>query len=80
MEIRLPMVLLLSVIVTSPVAGYERLIHNYTENVPGMHGIVKKMRAVLDEEEFGHNRMMIGEIYPDNVSVARINHDSLDSR
>ena len=36
------------------------LQHIYTQNVPGIHGIVRQMRAVLDEYD---ERMMVGEIY-----------------
>ncbi|EGD77738.1 alpha amylase [Salpingoeca rosetta] len=45
--------------------GYEKLIHIYTENQPGLHDIVRGMRKVV--QEFGDDKALIGEIYPDNV-------------
>lgn len=36
------------------------LQHIYTQNVPGIHDIVRQMRSVLDEYD---ERMMVGEIY-----------------
>ena len=49
-----------------PVAhGYEKLIHIYTENQPGLHKIVRGMQEVL--QEFGNDKVLIGEIYADNV-------------
>nr|BBH86282.1 alpha-amylase [Thermosporothrix sp. COM3] len=40
--------------------SFTRLIPRYTEDQPGIHALVQKMRSVLDE--FG-DRVMIGEIY-----------------
>jgi glycosidase/MFS family permease len=49
-----------------PIAdGYEKLKHIYTENQAGLKGILLEMRSVL--MEFGKDRMMIGEVYADNV-------------
>ncbi len=39
---------------------HESLSHIYTQNVPGIHDIVRQMRAVLDAYD---ERMMVGEIY-----------------
>ncbi len=39
---------------------FGSLQHIYTQNVPGIHDIVRQMRAVLDEYD---ERMMVGEIY-----------------
>jgi alpha-glucosidase len=36
------------------------LDHIYTANMPGIHGLIRQMRAVLDEYD---DRMMVGEIY-----------------
>ena len=44
---------------------YSVLLHNYTENQEGLHDIVKGMQKVL--QEYGKDRMMIGEIYPDKM-------------
>ena len=48
-------------------AGYEKLIHTRTENQPGMHGIVQGMQSVL--QEFGKDRMIVGEVYADQVTT-----------
>jgi glycosidase len=39
---------------------FDRLQHIYTADVDGIHDIVRRMRAVLDEYD---ERMMVGEIY-----------------
>ena len=39
---------------------YQQLQHNYTQNLPGVHDLIRSMRAVLDEYD---ERMMVGEIY-----------------
>ncbi len=39
---------------------YARYLPIYTQNLPGVHDIIKQMRAVLDEYD---DRMMVGEIY-----------------
>ncbi len=39
---------------------FGSLQHIYTQNVPGIHDIVRQMRGVLDEYD---ERMMVGEIY-----------------
>jgi len=36
------------------------LDHIYTNNIPGIHGLIRQMRAVLDEYD---DSMMVGEIY-----------------
>eukprot|EP00049_Salpingoeca_infusionum_P014978 m.287042 g.287042 ORF g.287042 m.287042 type:complete len:660 (+) comp15787_c0_seq1:3243-5222(+) len=49
-----------------PVAdGYGKLLHIYTENVDGLHDIVRGMRRVL--QEYGEDKVLIGEIYADKV-------------
>jgi alpha-glucosidase len=40
--------------------SYQSLNHIYTQNLPGVHDIIRHMRAVLDEYD---ERMMVGEIY-----------------
>eukprot|EP01147_Barroeca_monosierra_P000050 gene50-3446_t len=53
-----------------PVAdGYGKLLHIYTENQPGLHQIVRDMQKVL--QEFGTDKVLIGEIYADNVVTER---------
>ncbi len=42
------------------VEPYQSLDHIYTQNLPEVHGLIRKMRAVLDEYD---ERMMVGEIY-----------------
>ena len=50
------------------VVPHERLRHVCTQNVPGIHDIVRAMRAVVDEFD---ERVMIGEIYaPNDVLMA----------
>ena len=44
----------------SHMATYEQLLPVYSTDQPEVHGIVQKMRSVLDEYK---DRMMIGEIY-----------------
>src|SRR5690606_35955475 len=39
---------------------HQRLEHIYTQDVPGVHDIVRQMRALLDEYD---DRVLIGEIY-----------------
>ncbi len=42
------------------VEPFGSLQHIYTQNTPGIHDLVRQMRAVLDEYD---ERMMVGEIY-----------------
>ncbi len=42
------------------VESHGRLRHIHTQSVPGIHDIIRQMRAVLDEYD---ERMMVGEIY-----------------
>jgi alpha-glucosidase len=43
---------------------YSKLQHIYTQNLPGVHDLIRSMRGVLDEYD---ERMMVGEIYlPDD--------------
>ncbi|MBK8984742.1 MAG: DUF3459 domain-containing protein [Chloroflexi bacterium] len=42
------------------VEPYASLQHIYTQSVPGVHDIIRQMRALLDEYD---ERMMVGEIY-----------------
>lgn len=46
---------------TAPIPGsYGRLNHIYTKNLPGVHGLIKQMRRLMDGYD---DRVMIGEIY-----------------
>jgi alpha-glucosidase len=45
---------------------FASLQHIYTQNMPAVHGLIKQMRAVLDEYD---ERMMVGEIYLPNASL-----------
>lgn len=54
---------------------FSSLLHIYTQNLPGVHDIIRQMRAVLDE--YGE-RMMVGEIYLPNEALMTYygrNHD-----
>ncbi len=42
------------------VEAHASLSHIYTQGVPGIHDLIRQMRAVLDEYD---ERMMVGEIY-----------------
>jgi alpha-glucosidase len=39
---------------------FAQFLPIHTQNLPGVHGLIKQMRAVLDEYD---DRMMVGEIY-----------------
>jgi len=57
------------------VRPFGRLQHIYTANLPGVHDIIRQMRAVLDEYT---ERMMVGEIYLPNKELVKYygpNHD-----
>lgn len=57
------------------VTPYRRLLHLYTGNQPGVHDLIRRMRAVLDAYD---ERMMVGEIYLPNeelVNYYGANHD-----
>ncbi len=45
---------------------HDSLLHIYTQDVAGIHDIVRQMRAVLDEYD---ERMMVGEIYLPNEKL-----------
>ncbi len=47
---------------------FGRLKHIYTQNLPGVHKLIKAMRAVLDEYD---DRMMVGEIYLPNEELVK---------
>jgi alpha-glucosidase len=42
--------------------------HIYTQNLPGVHNLIKEMRKVLEEY---HERMMVGEIYLPNEELMK---------
>ena len=46
-------------------AGYSKVLHTKTENIDGLHGLLQGMQKVL--KEFGDDRMMVGEVYQDNI-------------
>jgi len=50
------------------VRPFGRLQHIYTANLPGVHDIIRQMRAVLDEYT---ERMMVGEIYLPNKELVK---------
>jgi alpha-glucosidase len=45
---------------------HARLQHIYTAGMPGVHGLIRQMRAVLDSYD---ERMMVGEIYLRNEEL-----------
>ena len=45
---------------------HDSLRHAYTANQPGVHEIIRRMRAVLDEYD---ERMMVGELYLPNEEL-----------
>ena len=47
---------------------FAKLQHIYTQNIPGIHDLVKKMRATLDEY---NARTMVGEIYLPNEDLVK---------
>jgi len=57
------------------VAPFNRLQHIYTANLPGVHDIIRRMRAVLDEYD---ERMMVGEIYLPNEDLVKYYGQDLD--
>jgi alpha-glucosidase len=54
---------------------HASLQHIHTQNVPGVHDIIRKMRAVLDEYD---DRMMVGEIYLPNEELIKYYGQDLD--
>jgi len=50
------------------VKPHDSLLHTYTANLPGVHDIIRQMRAVLDEYD---ERMMVGEIYLPNEELVK---------
>ncbi len=54
---------------------YDSLRHIYTANQPEVHGIIRLMRAVLDE--YG-DRVMVGETYLPNAELAKYYGPNLD--
>jgi len=50
------------------VRPFDRLQHIYTANLPGVHDVIRRMRAVLDEYD---DRMMVGEIYLPNEELVK---------
>lgn len=54
---------------------HGRLEHIYTQDVPGIHQLMKDLRAVLDEYE---EKVFIGEIYLPNKKLMTYYGDSFD--
>ncbi len=50
------------------VRRHGSLLHIYTENLPGVHDIIRQMRGVLDAYD---ERMMVGEIYLPNEELVK---------
>lgn len=48
------------------IVPHNSLRHIYTQSVPGIHDIIRQMRAVLDEYD---ERVMVGEIYLPNEAL-----------
>ncbi|XP_062505236.1 amino acid transporter heavy chain SLC3A1-like [Corticium candelabrum] len=50
--------------------SYEQLNHTYTENIAGIHDIVKEWKKVINSySNQGSLRFMVGEIYDDDIST-----------
>ncbi len=49
------------------VTPHNSLLHIYTQNMPGVHDIIRQMRAILNDY---NDRMMVGEIYLPNKELA----------
>ena len=54
---------------------HERLRHVHTCNLPGVHDVIRRMRATLDE--YGE-RVMVGELYLPNGELAKYYGQDLD--
>jgi alpha-glucosidase len=54
---------------------HSRLSHTYTQNLPGVHKLIRRMRAVLDAYD---ERMMVGEIYLPNEELVKYYGDDAD--
>ena len=54
---------------------HMRLQHSYTQNLPGVHDLIRGMRAVLDEYD---ERMMVGEIYLVNEDLVKYYGQNFD--
>ena len=54
---------------------YNSLRHIYTRDLPEVHGLIRQMRAVLDEYS---ERFMVGEIYLPNEALMRYYGENLD--
>ncbi len=52
-----------------------KLQHVYTRNLPEVHNLIRRMRAVLDEYD---DRMMVGEIYLPNADLMKYYGKNLD--
>jgi alpha-glucosidase len=54
---------------------YDSLQHIYTKNLPGVHDIIRQMRAVLDEY---NERILVGETYLPNEDLMKYYGQNLD--
>jgi alpha-glucosidase len=54
---------------------HHSLLQTYTGNLPGVHDIIRDMRAVLDEYD---ERMMVGEVYLPNAELMQYYGEDLD--
>jgi len=57
------------------VEPFQKLDHIYTQNLPGVHELIRQMRGVLDEY---NERVMVGEIYLPNKELAQYYGRNLD--
>jgi alpha-glucosidase len=53
----------------------DSLLHIHTQNLPGVHDLIRKMRGVLDEYD---ERFMVGEIYLPNEELVKYYGKNLD--
>ena len=54
---------------------YLQFLPVYTQNLPGVHEVIRQMRQVLDEYE---GRMMVGETYLPNEALVKYYGDNFD--
>jgi alpha-glucosidase len=52
-----------------------RLLHIYTQNLPGVHDLIRQMRGLMDEYK---DRVLIGEIYQPNEELIKYYGQNLD--
>ncbi len=57
------------------VEPFQKLKHVYTQNLPHVHPLIRRMRAVIDEYD---DRVMVGEIYLPNKELVEYYGENFD--